>query len=203
MSDTSSFNALKSKHRELRDGFPETMSLRVHRAISWVGRAEACSDDADGRFIFLWIAFNAAYADERTFQDAHQNERSSFQDYFGHLVALDKDKRIYNALWQRFAGPVRLLMANRYVYSPFWLHHNGIKGFQDWEARFSASGRFFNERFQEGDASRVLSAVFDRLYVLRNQLVHGGATWNSSVNRNQVRDGAAILSSCCQFLLTS
>jgi hypothetical protein len=35
--------------------------------------------------------------------------------------------------------------------------------------------------------------VFDRLYVLRNQLVHGGSTWNSSVNRDQVRDGAAVL----------
>ena len=30
--------------------------------------------------------------------------------------------------------------------------------------------------------------------MLRNQLVHGGATWNSGVNRAQVRDGAAILS---------
>ena len=39
----------------------------------------------------------------------------------------------------------------------------------------------------------VLSLVFDRLYVLRNQLAHGGATWNSRVNRDQVRDGAAIL----------
>jgi hypothetical protein len=29
--------------------------------------------------------------------------------------------------------------------------------------------------------------------VLRNQLVHGGATWNSTVNRSQVRDGAAVL----------
>ena len=38
-----------------------------------------------------------------------------------------------------------------------------------------------------------LSFVFDRLYVLRNQLVHGGATWNSAVNRDQVRDGASIL----------
>ena len=36
--------------------------------------------------------------------------------------------------------------------------------------------------------------LFDRLYVLRNQLVHGGATWNSSVNREQVKDGANILS---------
>ena len=39
----------------------------------------------------------------------------------------------------------------------------------------------------------MLSIVFGRLYVLRNQLVHGGATWNSDVNRDQVRDGAAIL----------
>lgn len=44
-----------------------------------------------------------------------------------------------------------------------------------------------------GNSARVLSFVFDRLYVLRNQLVHGGSTWNSGVNRAQVRDGAAIL----------
>jgi hypothetical protein len=39
----------------------------------------------------------------------------------------------------------------------------------------------------------ILSTLFDRLYVLRNQLVHGGATWNSSVNRAQVGDGARIM----------
>jgi hypothetical protein len=43
------------------------------------------------------------------------------------------------------------------------------------------------------DTSRILAIVFDRLYVLRNQLVHGGATWNSSINRDQVRDGAAVI----------
>jgi len=40
---------------------------------------------------------------------------------------------------------------------------------------------------------RYTCQVFDRLYVLRYQLVHGGSTWNSSVNRNQVREGAGIL----------
>lgn len=39
----------------------------------------------------------------------------------------------------------------------------------------------------------VLAILFDRLYVLRNQLMHGGATWNGSVNRAQVRDGARIM----------
>ncbi|RWC99927.1 MAG: hypothetical protein EOS58_31345 [Mesorhizobium sp.] len=169
------------------------MGLRAHRAISWIGRAEACGDDEDARFIFLWIAFNAAYADEREFQSVAPGERAAFVDYFGRLVAQDEGQRIYRALWQRFSGPVRMLMENRYVFNPFWQHHNGIEGFDDWEERFQASSRSFAQAFQAGDTIRVLSFVFDRLYVLRNQLVHGGSTWSSGVNRAQVRDGAAIL----------
>lgn len=193
MKDVLSFSALKEKQRAIRGGFPETMGLRAHRAISWIGRAEACDEDDDARFIFLWIAFNAAYADEREFQAIPQGERAAFLDFFGRLVALDKERRIYRAIWQRFSGPVRLLMENRYVFNPFWQHHNGIDGFGDWEGRFKTSARAFAQAFQGGDTARVLSFVFDRLYVLRNQLVHGGSTWNSGVNRTQVRDGASIL----------
>lgn len=193
MKDVLDHAALKTRQRAIRDGFPETMGLRAHRAISWIGRAEACGEDDDARFIFLWIAFNAAYADEREFQAIAPGERAAFADFFGRLVALDGDRRIYKAVWQRFSGPVRLLLENRYVFNPFWQHHNGIEGFEDWEERFKSSARSFTQAFQAGDTARVLSFVFDRLYVLRNQLVHGGATWNSGVNRAQVRDGAAIL----------
>ncbi|GMQ54867.1 hypothetical protein YSKK_27300 [Halopseudomonas aestusnigri] len=39
----------------------------------------------------------------------------------------------------------------------------------------------------------MLAVVFSRLYTLRNQLVHGGATWNGKINRDQLRDCVAIL----------
>ncbi|NEU35080.1 hypothetical protein GN156_30950, partial [bacterium LRH843] len=70
--------ALKAKQRAIREGFPETMGLRAHRAISWIGRAEACGEDDDARFIFLWIAFNAAYADEQEFKAIAPGERAAF-----------------------------------------------------------------------------------------------------------------------------
>ena len=54
---------LKRRHRQERDSQPTNLSLRLHRALSWLNRAEQAEDD-DGRFIFLWIAFNAAYATE-------------------------------------------------------------------------------------------------------------------------------------------
>jgi hypothetical protein len=193
MQDGLTFSALKEKQRAIRAGFPETMGLRVHRAISWIGRAEACRDDYDACFVFLWIAFNAVYADEHDFQSTAPTERDAFTGYFHKLVTCDRNQRIYKALWERFSGPVRTLMHNRFVFNPFWKHQNGIEGFEDWEERFRISSRNFAQSFQAGNSARVLSFVFDRLYVLRNQLVHGGSTWNSKVNRAQVRDGAAIL----------
>jgi len=193
MMDPIDYAGLKKKQRAIRGGFPESVGLRVHRAISWIGRAEMAGQDDDACFIFLWIAFNAAYANERDFQIAVQSEREVFLEYFRKFMSLDTDSRIYSAIWQRFSGPVRLLMGSRFLYNPFWQHHNGIAGFADWEQRFNASHSAFLYAFQAGDTARVLSFVFNRLYVLRNQVVHGGSTWNSSVNRNQVRDGAAIL----------
>lgn len=193
MNNVLSYCALKERQRAIRASFPPTLSLRVHRAISWIGRAETCNDDNDARFIFLWIAFNAVYADESEFQVVSPSERAAFVDYFSKLVLHDRERRIYNALWQRFSGPLRMLMDNRYVFSPFWQYHNGIDGFADWEERFKVASRSFASAFQAGDTVRVLKFVFDRLYVLRNQLVHGGSTWNSGINRNQVRDGSAIL----------
>lgn len=47
--------------------------------------------------------------------------------------------------------------------------------------------------WQHRDTRVILSTLFDRIYVLRNQLVHGGSTWNSSVSSDQVRDGANIV----------
>lgn len=38
-----------------------------------------------------------------------------------------------------------------------------------------------------------LHGITPQLYVLQNQPVHDGATWNSSVNHDQLRDGRAIL----------
>ena len=57
---------LKTRQRAERHAHPPNLALRVHRAISWLHRAEQLAEagDKDGEFIFLWIAFNAAYATE-------------------------------------------------------------------------------------------------------------------------------------------
>ncbi len=36
---------LKTRQREIREGFPTSLSLRVHRALSWLHRAEQETED--------------------------------------------------------------------------------------------------------------------------------------------------------------
>src|SRR5262249_48836206 len=122
---------LKAKQRSKRSKFPEALGLRVHRAISWLGRAETEAGDADVRFVLLWIGFNAAYATDIDSDTA--NERGSFKAFFDTLVSLDSSHRIYDAVWDRFSQEIRLLLANKYVFAPFWHQQNGLKGYDDWE----------------------------------------------------------------------
>jgi hypothetical protein len=182
---------LKAKQRLIRDTFETPLTLRVHRALSWMGRAEREVDDSDVKFILLWIAFNAAYAG--TIDDAPLGERESFRRFFECLLELDSEHRIYSAVWDRFSNEIRLLLRNKYVFAPFWARQNNVPGNADWGQRLEASHRAVASAMAARDTGRIVSVVFDRLYVLRNQLIHGGATWQSSVNRDQVRDGAAVL----------
>ena len=186
------YDALKAKQRKIRDDFSDNFGLRVHRALSWLQRAEKEVDDCDAAFIFYWISFNAAYAEDKL-DEVTSGERSRFDDYFKKMITLDVDQVIYDAIWQKFSHSIRLLLDNKYVFQPFWSHHNRMPGYEDWEKRFSRSKSKVKFALRDRDTKAILSTLFDRLYVLRNQLVHGGATWSSSVNRSQVQDGARIM----------
>ena len=182
---------LHARWDRVRDTLPEHLGLRVRRALSWLERAEKEEGDDDAAFIFYWIAFNAAYARDGP-HVPDSTERHRFADFFEMVLPLDRDNTVYDAIWRRFPNSIRVLLDNKFVFQPFWNHHAG-RGHDDWERSFEGSKRRVRATLAQRDTQVVLTTVFDRLYVLRIQLMHGGATWRSSVNRDQVRDGARIL----------
>lgn len=189
---------LKARSREERDSSPQAVNLRIHRAISWLSRAEQETTDPDAAVIFYWIAFNAAYGRDQEIGEVGDelsptSERGLFRDFFDLVLELDTNRQIYDEIWDRFSGPIRTLLNNQYVFQPFWDNQRGKSETGNWESRFENAKRLSMEALAKQDTVTVLAIVFDRLYVLRNQLIHGGSTWQSSVNRRQVEDGARIL----------
>ncbi|MCE2468352.1 MAG: hypothetical protein J4G06_10110 [Caldilineaceae bacterium] len=143
------------------------LGLRVRRATSWLSRAEAEMRDEPG-------------------------DPDAAQQFFVKVCRLDRERVVYDAIWSRFSGPIRLLLDNPYVYKWYWMDRNKPGG-GGWQARFAARKERMHRALAQQDTYVILCEMFERLYVLRNQLVHGGATWNSRANRDQVKDGQAIL----------
>ena len=181
-------------------------TLRMHRALSWLQRAEAAGEDDDVAFVCLWIGFNAAYAqDLGDGVGGGTSERLAFRNFMADVCALDAGKALSALVWQVFPGPIRLLLDNRYVFQPFWdaLNNPRSDGSTSDHRReaFDEVRQRVHRALAQQDTERVLYEVFVRLYTLRNQLMHGGATWNSSVNRAQVHDGRALLARVLPVML--
>lgn len=193
MNDLSYEELLKRKD-ELQASIPEFLSLRVHRSLSWLARAEKQLDDEDSEFIFYWLAFNALYAREKMeYYNSVEGERGAYKLYFVKIAKLDKEQLIYDALWNRFSDPVRNLMRNKFVFQPFWNHYNNHENDNNWEERLEKSKEMSLTALRNEDTALMLHLIFDRLYVLRNQIFHGAATWQGSVNREQIKDAKNIL----------
>ncbi len=186
------FERLRAEHRRLRSTLPEPVRLRTHRALSWLERAGKEQKDVDARFLFLWIAFNAAYARE-IFERDRFSDRRVRMSFLRELIAADTGHLLYDAVWHHFPRSIRVFLDNPYVFQPFWDYQTGRITKEEWETRFRLGKRAATKALGRMDTSKVLAVLFERLYVLRNQLVHGGATWNSGTNRRQVADGAEIM----------
>ena len=189
---TYTYTELKTQQRADRDSYHINLGLRVHRALSWLNRSEQCEEDLDSHFIFLWIAFNSAYSSDIS-MTGNISEQSRFKNYFERLCQLDKEQKIYHLFWSEFSGSIRLILDNKYVFQPFWDYYNSLDESIDWKEQFKKAKNEANKALGNKNTSVMLSIVFSRLYTLRNQMIHGGATWNSQVNRDQIRDAVNLM----------
>ena len=193
----------KSRTDELDDN----TNARLRRSTSWVTRAQEVyvQNDYDGTFINHWIAFNSLYATrplpiaQRDEYQRPYSEKEAIDSFFKQLVPLDTGNDIHHVLRYQQLSSVKSLLKNKYVFQPFWENRLGIDPDRDWKTRLKKSKKkadtcIYDEHSRESTIT-ALSILFERLYTVRNQLMHGLATYEGSVNRRQVIDGAAILHS--------
>lgn len=179
---------LQNRLREQRDLFNEAHSTRLHRAISWWRAATEQTGNADLQFVTAWISLNAC-----CLTDEQQPGSRGVMPLLERLVALDTDQAIYHTLWHQYSGPVKALLKNPYVYGPFWEAQRGADN--QWQEHFERSSVEALNCLSRKKVPELLALTLERLSVLQAQVIGGGATFASRVNREQVDTGAALLMS--------
>ena len=180
-------NLLSRKLKET--DLSEILAIRIHRAISWLKSAEKQEGNLDMKFISLWVSFNACYAVDINGLSS-KSEKAKLRDFTSSLVEFDRT-RLYNLFWEKFSGPVKVLIENKFVFEKFWEYTRGES--YDYEFAFNKSITAASNCLSKQNIEGLLEIVLERLYTLRNQLIHGGATYNSKLNRAQLRDACNIM----------
>ncbi len=200
------YDELKQALRAHRDNFTQVHSTRLHRSLSWLKAAgeQLQTDNVDQAFINLWISFSACFYIEG---------EESIAPFIEKLVALDDQQRIYACLWNEYSGSVKALIKNPYVFAEFWQAQRltgenkesctGMDQAEDaWRISFDQSSVEALNCLSRKKVAPLFSIVLDRLYVLRNQVLQGGATYQSQVNREQVGDGVVLLSNIMPIIIS-
>ena len=178
------FNAIRDRR--------DDVTLRIHRALSWAEKGLEASEDQDAACIFYWIAFNAMYA-RKTEEYSERQEQNDFQQFLRRVGNLDSKREVTGVLRDCWEDAKHGLIDNRYVYKGFWTVGGAGAGDPRWKKGFDEEIKQVEAGVRNDDYLPGLRVLFDRLYVLRNQLQHGAATPGSSVNRQQVEAGAAVM----------
>ena len=203
---------------------------RMRRAFSWLEKSNK-TDNPHEKFIFLWIAFNAAYGAETIGAKVYTSrvpETDRFKKFLREILRRDEKKEIESMIWNEdFSEPIRVLLDNQYVFRQFWDFVQGEKTEKEWEKSFQLYNRRVkrylekakpvpvtwhtkhNRRVKNNLAGRshvntvgaLLEEIFYRLYTLRNQIFHGGTTFADGWGKSQLRDGSRIMASLVPIIL--
>lgn len=164
----------------------EAYNIRVWRALSWLERAQSLdSTDIEGRFISAWIGFNALYG--RLDRERHAyGDREAWSTYLAQVWRIDADGKV-GALLRKRQLRARRLIEDKYLSPKFWVKGNAAKPEIRQELKNAIAW------FQEENNPKVQQLLFDRLYVMRNQLLHGASTKGSKLNRRPLREAGDLL----------
>lgn len=191
------------------DPYADLFCLRMRRALSWAKRAAQSGLDDDLAFVCLWIAFNASYANctgEEHGGESREKER--FKNFFEEIEKENTQEYrgsrspLRNMVWLELFGDQgkgdeieiqKDVIENKFLYHLFWIDQHQNKYVERVDSIRTPNKHSVKKAISSQNTVEILSEIFIRLYVLRNQLVHGGATWSSSINRKQVKIGRLVL----------
>ena len=169
---------------------------RMRRARSWLAQSKNVESDEE-KFICLWIAFNAAYGGEPSGADGDgSNETGKINTFLRKVIWHDQrnEKKISNLLLQGpYYNQIQELLDNRYAFKTFWQYVRGESQGANWNEHFISKNDSFWENFKEDKVFEVFREVFWRLYQLRNQVFHGGVTFQEGWGRTQLAQGRLIM----------
>jgi hypothetical protein len=121
-------------------------AVRVHRAFSWLARAEQADGDLDLALICQWIAFNALYGRWDSQKREPLSDRECWRTFLDRLLGLDPEGQLSDAL-TRHKQLVMALLDDEYLSGFFWQGPTSPNAKRCKKAKFQAQTWYLEKRW--------------------------------------------------------
>ena len=166
----------------------QSLADRIRRSLSWLERAAAAPRrDKPPRFVDLWIALNALYGVK---PDPSSDERRSFRNFIRKLNRIDsRCKFLVPSMSQGHVQNLSFkLVDNPYLWREFWQ-----KNVRKLRENRITDLKIARASFREQDAVMLYTCVFERLYILRNQIFHGSSSATTKKSEDALKPAILFL----------
>ncbi len=167
------------------DSLDQGLYLRLYRSLSWLSAASKYANDADMAFINLWIALKALVQ--------NSDQKCDFSSFATFIDEQDQQGTIYSVCWHEYNDIIRALVKNPFLYDEFWAFQRGQSEQHQWQSFFDDASVSALNALSRKQTDVIISIAFERLSILHQQVLDGGATWQSQVNREQIESGLQLL----------
>jgi hypothetical protein len=164
---------------------------RIRRALSWMKRAASVSyEDRPPRFVDLWIALNALYGRRNYGEDGSESEFEDFREFVLLFKKLPEGKSMLHQFISKrhIQGKIRGLVKNPYLWKEYW--EGTLNAL---ETRMGKNLEKFERAISHKNPELIFKFFFERLKVLRNQILHGSSSADTRRNRDALVPGILLL----------
>lgn len=146
----------------------EDNRIRIHRAFTWLERAERCRDqELDDRVLAQWAGLSALFARWDSERAQPLTQRAALNAFVKQIFATDQDGIIAATLERE-----RLLVSNMFTDRYLAKHVESV----------DLKGLIARRRWD-----RVLAHLLERCALVHAQLAQGGSTYGSRENRTVLK----------------
>ena len=181
------FDELKKYFDSKSSNMNNDFKIRIHRALSW-GKASTFEERIDEKLIKLWISFNALYGSGFT-------EFSEVRSFLENIISVDNDILLKKSLIEK-SNTIKNFIYIPELYRAYWDNEKETRDERERKVSTIIEKKLgkYIEFIRTGiDADDILFDVFDLIYLLRNQIFHGSASYDSSENQQTKKNCIEIL----------
>lgn len=172
------FNELKIYFDSKSQYMNYDFKVRIYRALSW-GQASMFENRLDDKLIKLWISFNSLYGSGFV-------DKKEVRAFLETLISVD-NKKIFKNKLMIMSNEIKNFISIPVLYDAYWNDEKIGRDERELKAQQIIErnkSKYLLFLANGNNANEILENIFYLIYLLRNQIFHGSAAYDSEENRN-------------------